>query len=253
MLKIVVPMAGRGSRFANKGYTIPKPLITIHSQPMIRLVIENIRPRRPHQFIFLALDEHIAQFDLRTKLREWGGENSVVVPVAEVTQGAACTVLLAREFINSQDPIMIANSDQWVDLDLDAYLKSMDDRNLDGLIMTMKANDPKWSFVRINENLVTEVVEKVVVSDEATVGIYNFKSGTEFVSAADKMISENKRVNNEFYVAPVYNELISTGKRIGFFNIGSEGLGMYGLGIPEDLTKFVANDLSLKAVSKNLQ
>ena len=132
-----------------------------------------------------------------------------IVPVDQVTEGAACTVLLARDCIDSDDPLMLANSDQWVDIEIDDYLASMDAADADGLIMTMKAHDPKWSFVGLDAaGWVTRVVEKQVISDEATVGIYNFRRGRDFVCAADQMIAKDLRVNDEFYVAPVYNELI---------------------------------------------
>ena len=148
-------------------------------------------------------------------------------------------MLLARAMIDSDDPLMIANCDQYVDVDINAYLDSMNARNLDGLIMTMKANDPKWSFVRHDQQgRITEVVEKRVVSDEATVGIYNYRSGRTFCRAADEMISADERVNGEFYVAPAYNRMISAGQKIGFYNIGRDRAGMYGLGVPEDLEFF---------------
>jgi hypothetical protein len=115
----------------------------------------------------------------------------------------------------------------------------------------MRANDPKWSFVGINDDeLVSKVVEKEVISNEATVGIYNFKHGRDFISAAKKMIKKNLRVNNEFYVAPVYNQIIQENGRIGIFNIGSVGDGMYGLGTPEDLNLFLANSVCKKATIK---
>jgi len=167
-----------------------------------------------------------------------------------VTEGAACTVLLAREHIDTNDPLMLANSDQWVDIDINDYLATMDRQQADGLIMTMKADDPKWSFVGLNPaGLVTRVVEKQVISDEATVGIYNDRRGSDFVRAADRMIEKNLRVNNEFYVAPTYNELIAEGARVAIFNVGREGAGMYGLGIPSDLTEFLRTSVSLKAVA----
>jgi dTDP-glucose pyrophosphorylase len=114
--------------------------------------------------------------------------------------------------------------------------------------MTMEASDPKWSFCELNQsNLVTRVVEKEVVSNTATVGIYNFKHGRDFVGAAQKMISRNLRVNGEFYVAPTYNQLIEDGARIGIFSVGSERDGMYGLGIPDDYEWFLKQDVSHKA------
>jgi NDP-sugar pyrophosphorylase family protein len=249
MLNIVVPMAGRGSRFQTEGYDLPKPLIPVKGLPMIRLVINNLRPNQPHRFIFLCLEEHISRYSVDRKLSDWA-PSSLVVPVDRVTEGAACTVLLAKHLINSNDAMMIANSDQWVDMSIDRYLSRMDESGSDGLIMTMKANDPKWSYLRLNNaGEVTEVVEKQVVSDEATVGIYNFRKGSDFVWAAEKMISENLRVNGEFYVAPAYNQLIQAGKRLAYFNIGAEFQGMYGIGIPSDLRKFEAHPVSEKAIS----
>ena len=249
MLNIVLPLAGRGSRFAVAGYMQPKPLIPIHGAPMIAAVVRNVRPRSAHRFIFVALAEHLEHAGMREALTQ-AAPDSVIVPVDHVTEGAACTVLLAREYIDTADPLMLANSDQWVDIDIDDYLASMNRQRGDGLIMTMKADDPKWSFVGLDRGrLVTRVVEKEVISNEATVGIYNFRRGSDFVRAAERMIAKNLRVNNEFYVAPVYNELIADGARIAIYNVGREGAGMYGLGIPSDLEQFLADPISLRAVA----
>jgi NDP-sugar pyrophosphorylase family protein len=229
-------MAGRGSRFANAGYALPKPLIPVNGKPMIEAVVNNLRPKTPHRFIFICLAEHIEKYGLTEKL-EAISPGCAIVPVSEVTQGAACTVLLAERYIGGGNALMIANSDQYVDVDINDYLSALKD---DGLIMTMTARDNKWSFVRTGENgFVTEVREKEVISDEATVGIYNFAKGADFVSGAKRMIEKNIRANNEFYVAPVYNELINAGKRIAYYNVGSLGNGMYGLGVPEDLNEFL--------------
>jgi NDP-sugar pyrophosphorylase family protein len=238
MLNIVIPMAGRGSRFQSAGYELPKPLIPVAGRPMIERVIQNLRPLQKHRFIFICLDEHIEQYGVDRQLTEWA-PGCAVVTVRQVTEGAACTVLLAREYIDNGDQLMIANSDQWVDIDINTYLTQMNNEQLDGLIMTMWADDPKWSFVRFDQTgAICEVVEKQVVSHEATVGIYNFRRGSDFVLAAEEMIRKNLRVNNEFYVAPVYNQLIAAGKCFSCYNIGKEADGMYGLGIPADLTIF---------------
>ena len=233
-------MAGRGSRFANEGYVLPKPLIKIGDKPMIQVVINNLRPSQEYRFIFLCLKDHIEEYQVDQMLRKIE-PSCVIVTVDEVTEGAACTVLLAKAYINNQDPLMIANSDQYINTNIDDYLNIMQSSGTSGLIMTMKASDPKWSFVRLNENgSVVEVVEKKVVSDEATVGIYNFESGKTFVDAAELMIRQDLRVNGEFYVAPAYNEMIRQGLRVDYYNIGSELNGMYGLGTPTDLEKFIS-------------
>ncbi|GBQ86797.1 nucleotidyl transferase [Gluconacetobacter johannae DSM 13595] len=172
---------------------------------------------------------------------------SVVVELEGVTDGAASTVLKAREFIDNQDQLMIANSDQYVNINVDTYLYKIYEEKLDGLIMTMTAHDPKWSFVSLDsDGFVNKVVEKDVISDEATVGIYNFSRGQDFVRGADMMIAANRKSNGEFYVAPVYNELVNAGSRVGIYNIGAEADGMYGLGIPEDLEFFLSHPVSAK-------
>lgn len=247
MLNIVMPMAGRGKRFADAGYGTPKPLIPVHGRPMTEVVIANLRPSRPHRFVFLILREHADAFGFDAHLRAWA-PGSEIVFVDRVTEGAACTVLLARHLIDTPDPLMIANCDQWVDASVDDYLATMDRASADGLIMTMWADDPKWSFVRFDAaGKVAEVVEKQVVSNEATVGVYNFRRGRDFVRAADAMIAADLRVNGEFYVAPAYNQLIAEGQTLAVYNVGREDAGMYGLGIPADLDRFLANPVSRKA------
>lgn len=247
MLNIILPIAGRGSRFAECGYRLPKPLIPVHGKPMIEVVVDNVRPRTPHRFVFVALQAHLDHLGMRETLQRIA-PGCEIVPVREVTQGAACTVLLAKHLIDTDESLMLVNSDQWVDIDVNSYLATLDHRNADGLIMTMRATDPKWSFAGLNdEGWVTRVVEKQVISNEATVGIYNFRRGRDFVRAAETMIARNLRVNGEFYVAPAYNELIAEGSKICVHNIGEVGAGMYGLGIPADLQSFLSLPLSHRA------
>ena len=243
-------MAGLGSRFSKAGYQVPKPLIPIHGVPMIKLVIDNIRPSTPARFVFICQSAHVVQHDLRNNLDLWAPA-SVVVELDDLTEGAACTVLSAVRYIDNDAPLMIANSDQYVDVSIDDYLEAMIKRQLDGLLMTMTAHDTKWSFAEVNESgLVARVEEKVPISNHATVGIYNFRQGSDFVRAAQSMIAKNLRVNNEFYVAPVYNQLIERGARIGIYDIGSVDNGMYGLGTPDDLQSFLSRPISLRASKK---
>lgn len=239
MLNIVIPMAGRGSRFADAGYQLPKPLIDVCGRPMIEVVVRNIRPRREHRFIFICQEEHLKKYGLAEKLERMA-PGCKMVTIDHITEGAACTVLLAEEYIDNDDELMIANSDQFVDTDINAYLAAMGEH--DGLIMTMPASDPKWSYIRYDgEGFVTLVREKEVISNQATVGIYNYKHGSDFVKYAKRMIAKNIRVNNEFYVAPVYNEMIEAGKKLVFRDVGEK---MYGLGTPEDLKIFIDSPVS---------
>ncbi len=250
MLNIVIPMAGKGSRFVKEGYKDPKPLIPVGTKRMIELVINNLMPSRPHRFIFICQQEHIEQYALQAKL-ELLSPNCVVLGIDKVTEGAACTVLYAKDYINNNDNLMIANSDQWVDVSIDDYLADMDEKDLDGIIMTMDADDPKWSFVEFDTNgYVKGVYEKVVVSKEATVGIYNYKRGSDFCAKAEKMISNGDRSNGEYYVAPVYTYMYKDDNaKIGIYNIGREADGMYGLGIPSDLELFKSLSVFSKATN----
>ena len=239
MMQIIVPMAGRGSRFSSAGFTGPKPLIPVGGKPMIQWVIENVRPAQAHRFTFICLREHLETYpEVPATLRALC-PGCHIVTVDAVTQGAACTVLLAKEIIDNDDPLMIANADQVVELPIDSYLAEMDRSGADGLIMTFDADHPKWSYCRLSDSMeVTEVVEKKVVSNEATVGIYNFRRGKDFVRAAERMIALNLRSNGEFYVAPAYNLLIEESRKIVIARTGREYEGMYGLGVPEDLAFF---------------
>lgn len=244
VINIVVPMAGLGSRFSIAGYKDPKPFIQIHGIEMIRWVIKNLTPNTEHRFIFICQNEHIERYQLDSRLNEWA-PGSKVIGLHRLTSGAAETVLAAREHIDSSDALIIANSDQWVEADIDAFVASIRINNVDGMIMTMRSTDPKWSYAEVDTNsFVSRVVEKEVISDIATVGIYGFTKGSDFVAAADEMIRDDFRVNNEFYVAPAYNWLINKGAKVSIFPIGADGGAMHGLGIPEDLVAFENSPVS---------
>lgn len=242
LLSIVVPMAGRGERFVRRGFGDPKPLIPVFGREMISWVVANLRPTStPHRFIFICLEEHLKLFPLITTLTRSARECTIVA-IPEVTAGAAVTVLAAREYIEHDSPLMIANCDQLVRVSMDRYLDQMDVGRYDGLIMTMRATDSKWSFVRRNASgAVVEVAEKRPISDEATVGIYNFRRGADFCRAADAMVRKQLTTNGEYYVAPTYNELIAEGMRIGAYALREPTEAMFGIGTPEDLDTFQRN------------
>jgi dTDP-glucose pyrophosphorylase len=155
-----------------------------------------------------------------------------------LTEGAACTVLLVKDLINNENPLIIANSDQYIEWDGFDFMKYNLNNNLDASILTFESIHPKWSFAKINsDGLVIEVAEKNPISNTATVGIYWYNQGADFVKYAEQMIAKNIRINNEFYVCPIFNEFILDNKQIGIYQIDE----MWGIGTPEDLTYFLNN------------
>ena len=234
-LNVLIPMAGAGSRFQAAGYTFPKPLIEVKGKPMIQVVVENLNIDA--NFIYVVQKEHREKYNLDTLLNLIT-PNCKIVETDGMTEGAACTALLAKEHIDVDAPLFFANSDQFVEWDSNEFLYKMNETNADGGIVSFKATHPKWSFAKVDENgLVTEVAEKNPISDIATVGYYYWKHGSDFVKYAEQMIEKDIRVNNEFYVCPVFNEAIADCKKIKTFDI----LKMWGIGTPEDLDVFLNN------------
>jgi len=234
-MNVLVPMAGAGSRFAAAGYTFPKPLIEVNGKPMIQVVVENLNIEATYTFI--VQKEHYEKYSLHYLLNLIT-PNCNIVQVDGLTEGAACTTLLAKEFINNDSPLVIANSDQFVEWNSNECLYAFHADTVDGGIITFKATHPKWSYAKIsNEGFVSEVAEKKPISNNATVGIYFWKSGSDYVKYAEEMIRKNIRTNNEFYVCPVFNEAIQDGKKIRVKEIKK----MWGIGTPEDLNYFLEN------------
>ena len=234
-LNVLIPMAGAGSRFEQAGYTFPKPLIDVRNKPMIQVVVENLNIDA--NYIYIVQKKHREKYHLDTLLNLIT-PNCKIVEVEGITEGAACTALLAKEYINNDAPLFFANSDQFVEWDSNEFLYKMQETNSDGGIVTFTSTHPKWSFAKIDENgLVTEVAEKNPISDIATVGYYYWKYGSDFVKYAEQMINKNVKINNEFYVCPVFNQAIEDKKQIRTFNVD----GMWGLGTPEDLKYYLEN------------
>ena len=199
------------------------------------MVVENLNCESPHTF--LVQQKHREKYNLDTLLNIISADCNII-EVAGVTEGAACTTLLSKSVINNDQPLLIANSDQYVDWNTSEFLYKMQEQDADAGILTFKSTHPKWSFVKTNSNGdVIEVAEKKPISDTATVGIYYWKKGSDYVKYAEKMIEKNIRHNGEFYVCPVFNEAILDGKKIKTFDIEK----MWGLGTPEDLQIFLQN------------
>jgi len=234
-MNVLIPMAGAGKRFFDAGYIFPKPLIEVNNKPMIQLVIESLNLNA--NYIFIIQKEHQIKYNIRSVLKILK-PNCKIIELDHVTEGAACTTLLAKKYINNSHPLIIANSDQYISWNSSKALYDFNSKNLDGAILTFEAIHPKWSYAKCDvDGYVTEVAEKKVISKNATVGVYYWKHGSDYVKSAEKMIKKNIRVNNEFYVCPVYNEFLSTNKKVMIHNVDQ----MYGLGTPEDLENYIRN------------
>jgi HAD superfamily hydrolase (TIGR01509 family) len=234
-LNVLIPMAGAGSRFEAAGFTFPKPLIEVRGKPMIQVVVENLNIDA--RYIYIVQKSHFEKYNLDYLLKIIT-PNCEIVQIEGLTEGAACTTLLARDYIDSEESLIIANSDQFVEWNSGETIYSFMADGIDGGIVTFKATHPKWSYARIDENgIVEEVAEKKPISDIATVGIYFWRRGSDYVKYADTMIEKNIRTNGEFYVCPVFNQAIEDGKKFRIRNIEQ----MWGLGTPEDLSFFLEN------------
>ena len=234
-MNVLIPMAGAGSRFAEAGYTFPKPLIEVYNKPMIQVVVDNLNIDAHH--IFIVQKEHYEQYNLETVLN-LVKPDCTIVQVEGVTEGAACTTMLAREYINNEDPLVIANSDQFVEWNSNEVLYAFSTEGVGGGILTFESTHPKWSYARTDANgWVDRVAEKDPISNNATVGVYYYSRGCDYVNSVDSMIAKDIRTNNEFYVCPAYNEFIETGGKVRLKNIER----MWGLGTPEDLQNFLQN------------
>jgi HAD superfamily hydrolase (TIGR01509 family) len=234
-LNVIIPMAGAGSRFEQAGYTFPKPLIEVNNKPMIQVVVDNLNIEA--NYIYIVQKAHRKKYNLDTLLNLIT-PGCKIVETDGITEGAACTALLAKEYIDNDAPLFFANSDQFVEWDSNEFMYKMNETDADGGIVIFKAVHPKWSFVKVDKNgLVTEVAEKNPISDNATVGYYYWKHGSDFVKYTEQMIEKNIRVNNEFYVCPVFNQAIEDRKKIRVFDVKN----MWGLGTPEDLKYYLEN------------
>lgn len=236
-VNVIIPAAGEGSRFSKAGWKKPKPFIDVDGQLMLEHVISNVTPTEAAVTILLRQEHLDAHPKIAYRLQESGHR---ITSVSRLTEGTASTVLLARRTFDNDQPMMVANSDQLVDFDVNDFIDDCIQRKLDGSILVFRdpSMDPKWSFARIDEaGLVLEVAEKHPISDLATVGIYLFAKGKDFVGAALDMMVANDRVNNEFYTCPVYNYMIRNGAQIGVYEVPMSA--MAGLGTPDDLSQFL--------------
>jgi NDP-sugar pyrophosphorylase family protein len=249
-IQLVIPMAGLGSRFSQAGYKVPKPLIPIHGIPMYQVVVNNL------------MHESIASLTIVCP-RGWGLLREIVgalsthdvplniVEVDELTEGPASTVWLAKPHLHPDLPVVVANSDQYVDADLSEFYDRVSGSGSRSVILCMEDSDKKWSYVRqSSEGLAEEVREKQVISNLATVGIYGFSSANVMLEAFQEMFSAKDSTLGEYFVAPAYNYIIKQGHPVSVVNLGPVGTVMHGMGIPVDFESFLRKPVSLQAIAR---
>ena len=232
---IVVPMAGRGSRFEEQGYTDSKPFIDVNGKPMIQRVIENLNMEfnSNYEFIIICLQEDFDRYDFKIFDEIVGHTEYKVICLPDVTEGAAQTLLEAKDIIDNDTPMLSFNTDQMIDYNSEMFEIA---KQFDGYIPCFWGDSEDWSYAKCLPNgYVQEVAEKKVISNNATAGYYYWSKGSDYVKYARQMIEENSRTNGEFYVAPVYNWAIRDGKKIGIGMVDK----IYELGTPEYLENYL--------------
>jgi NDP-sugar pyrophosphorylase family protein len=235
MIQIVVPMGGEGRQFVERGYTFPKPLVEVDGQPLIEIVVRSLTPSEAHTFVFICRQEHVTGYALGNVL-QLIAPGCRIVTTAKPTAGALCSVLLGLEHLPQDGELLIANADQCVDVPIDRFLAAARAGRWDGYLMTFPNTHPRWSYARTENVQVVAVAEKQPISRNATTGLYYFRRGSDFVRGAERMLLKNASVSGEFYVAPVFNELVLGQKRVGIFPI--EASQMHGLGTPEEVERY---------------
>lgn len=233
-MNIIVPMAGRGSRFADAGVTTPKPLIDIQGEPMLRWALKSITGIDYARLIFITLQEHDAEYGVVKWLQDTFSADVIALP--DVTEGQLCTVLAARDAINRDEDVLIISSDTYVVSDLGRHIADRDPECA-GIISVANMPGDRWSFARTDEaGRVVEVAEKVRISDHASTGMYYFTNGCQFVEVAEDMIRREEKTRGEYYVIPVYQKYIARGWLVTISEVNK----MWDMGTPDALAAFKA-------------
>ena len=245
-MKVVVPMAGRGSRFANQGFQIPKPLIEVAGKPMVLRSLKSIEGLEISEVIFVVLSEHDLQFSASSII-----SRNIVFPhsfifLEDVTEGQLCTVMAAREQIDGLEDVLVIASDTYVEGSLAKDIRQ-NRSECAGLISVMDMPGDRWSFVKTNASgNAMQVVEKVRISNLASTGIYYFSEGRQFVEYAETMIINKEKTKGEYFVIPVYQKMIDDGLTVKVTQADS----MWDMGTPEAKSAF---ETHLQNMANSLQ
>lgn len=236
MLNVLIPMAGDGKRFVSAGYSLPKPLIDINGRPMIQRAIETLGLSGRYLFAIRKYEEAWGSI-LRSTLRRITTD-PVIVEVGGLTDGCACTCLLLKDHVDCNEPLVIANCDQIMGWDATKFESFVSGGDFDACVVTYRKSTPKNSYVRLGDNgCAVEFAEKSVISEHSLNGIHYWRRGRDFVRSAMAMIDKNIRTNNEFYIAPTYNELVADGLKIVAYEISPDE--HHAVGTPEDLAAYM--------------
>lgn len=229
---VVIPLAGRGSRFKNKGYNIPKPLIDIAGKPILYYAFQSLKNVKYRKLIFIVLSEHEKKYNISRVINDYIVDDFEIILIDSVTKGQLCTVLEARTYFRKDEGILILSSDTFVKSKI---YKELENITYDGLISVYDIPGDDWSFAKTNiYGDVIEVSEKRRISKNASTGIYFFKDSKLFEYEADEMIKRRETTNNEYYIMPLYSSYIKNKKIIKLSNASS----MWDLGTPEKKEKF---------------
>ncbi len=223
MINILIPLAGKTVFFDTAEYPFPKPLIEICGKPMIELLIGNFMAiNKERKFIFIVNQSDCEKYHLDNTLKLLTDYNCEIIKVSGETKGAACSVLLAVEYINNDNELVISNGDQLIDRDLNEVLEHFEKRKVDAGVICFESVHPKWSYVQLDEDgKIMEMAEKRPISKNAIAGFYYFRQGCDFVNSAMKSIEKGASVNGIYYIAPTFNELILENKHLEIFRIES--------------------------------
>lgn len=224
MLNILIPMGGISTFFEGDEYPYPKPFIEINGSLMIELVIENFaRIREPHRFIFVVQRGDCSTYHLDDTLRLLAGDGCEIIVLNGETRGAACSALMAIDFIDNDEKLIVSNGDQLLDLDMNELLESFEQRMSDGGVVCFRSVHPKWSYVRLDEQQrIIETAEKRPISSNAIAGLYYFRRGRDFVASAMKSIQKDAQVNGLYFVAPTLNEMVLDHRQLDIYMIDKD-------------------------------
>jgi dTDP-glucose pyrophosphorylase len=237
-MKILIPMAGLGSRFRVSNYDTPKPLIVVNGKTLIEHSINSLNIQGDFIFVTRKFDnpEHN---ETLSKILKTLKPNSIEICINSPTRGAVETCLFARSQINTDDELVITNCDQILNWNSEYYITESRKDGVDGSILLYDSDDPKNSFARIQtDGSVKEIVEKQAISNHALVGLHYWKRGKDFVQSAE-LLMDNFVVmgKKECYVSETYNMMIADGKRIIGVKIPTNGY--IPLGTPKDLSLYL--------------